>query len=300
MAERRRKARRKSTSTGEIRIAIERSGGPNLERSAKVVDQSEWGIGFECLTPMIVGSTVLVWGDAVHATEERPRRVQVLHVRLADEDLYRAGCSFEDAPKHQPSTANAPDTALEDLYEVLQVSPTADSETIHRIYRILAQRYHPDNPETGSATAFQAVLHAYQTLSDAEKRAAYDVSYQASKNLRWEIFEKPTDVEGVQIEKRMRAGVLAALYNLRSRTPESSGMTVRELEDLLGCPREHMEFAMWYLRKKNLVSTASNGRFEITIEGCDAAESAHDEGLAPRTTRLKELPAARQAQRQAS
>ena len=300
MAERRRRARRKSTSTGEIHIAIERSGGDNIERTAKIIDLSEWGVGFESSTPMIVGSTVLVWGEAVSATQDQPRRVHVLHVRLADDDLYRAGCEYEDAPKHEDTLASAPDTAAEDLYEVLQVSSSADSETIHRIYRILAQRYHPDNPETGSATAFQAVLHAYQTLNDPEKRAAYDVVYQASKNLRWEIFEKPTDAEGVQIEKRMRAGVLAALYNLRSRTPESSGMTVRELEKLLGCPREHMEFAMWYLRKKQLVSTASNGRFEITIEGCDAAEQAHEEGLAPRTTRLKELPAAPEVERQAS
>lgn len=304
MAERRRKARRKSHGSAEIQIAIERSGAPNLERTATVVDISDWGLGFDCTTPMIVGTTVLAWGDAVAADQENPRRLRVLHVRVAEDDLYRAGCSYEDAPEYHPSQAAAPDATLEDLYEVLQVSPTADSETIHRIYRILAQRYHPDNPETGNATAFQAVLQAYQTLSEPEKRAAYDVRYQASKSLRWEIFEKPSDVEGVMIEKRMRAGVLAALYNLKARQPESSGMTVREMEGLLGCPREHMEFTMWYLRKKELVTTASNGRFEITIEGCDAAEKAHEEGLAPKSARLKELPAASTAtaeeQRQAS
>ena len=38
--------------------------------------------------------------------------------------------------------------AFEDYYEMLQISPNADSETIHRVYRILAQRYHPDNHDT--------------------------------------------------------------------------------------------------------------------------------------------------------
>ncbi|MGR9037200.1 MAG: DnaJ domain-containing protein, partial [Gammaproteobacteria bacterium] len=32
-----------------------------------------------------------------------------------------------------------------DYYEVLEISPNANSETIDRIFRYLAQRYHPDN-----------------------------------------------------------------------------------------------------------------------------------------------------------
>jgi DnaJ-class molecular chaperone len=35
-----------------------------------------------------------------------------------------------------------------DFYEVLQVSASAEPETIHRVYRLLAQRWHPDNRET--------------------------------------------------------------------------------------------------------------------------------------------------------
>ena len=44
----------------------------------------------------------------------------------------------------------------QDYYELLQVSPTADPETIHRVYRLLAQRFHPDNSETGNASRFRA------------------------------------------------------------------------------------------------------------------------------------------------
>jgi len=44
--------------------------------------------------------------------------------------------------------------------------PNADPETIHRVYRIMAARFHPDNPTTGSLERFLLLREAYQTLSD--------------------------------------------------------------------------------------------------------------------------------------
>src|SRR5258706_18025 len=38
-----------------------------------------------------------------------------------------------------------------DYYEVLQISPNAEPETVDREFRILPARYHPANPETGDA-----------------------------------------------------------------------------------------------------------------------------------------------------
>src|SRR6185436_8362987 len=62
-----------------------------------------------------------------------------------------------------------------DYYEILQISPNAQPETVHRVYRLLAQRLHPDNGETGNATQFLLLSEAYQVIGDAEKRATYDV-----------------------------------------------------------------------------------------------------------------------------
>lgn len=86
----------------------------------------------------------------------------------------------------------------------------------------------------------------------------------------------------MQGEKRKRAAILSALYTKRIEAPESAGVTLREMEELLGIPREHLEFSTWYLRRKGLVDASNNGRFEITADGVDAAEAFEKEGLSPR------------------
>ena len=51
-----------------------------------------------------------------------------------------------------------------DCYELLQISPNADNDTIHRVYKYLAARLHPDNLQTGDAAKFQRVKAAYDVL----------------------------------------------------------------------------------------------------------------------------------------
>ncbi|HEX5602262.1 MAG TPA: DnaJ domain-containing protein, partial [Pyrinomonadaceae bacterium] len=76
---------------------------------------------------------------------------------------------------------------IEDYYELLQVSDVAEPETINRVYRMLAQRYHPDNRETGNEARFRAITEAYQALSSPEKRAQYDATNQSRKKDRWRL-----------------------------------------------------------------------------------------------------------------
>ena len=54
---------------------------------------------------------------------------------------------------------------IPDYYEFLQISPNADHETIHRVYRFLAGRFHPDNPKTGNPEAFFLLKEAYDVLA---------------------------------------------------------------------------------------------------------------------------------------
>jgi hypothetical protein len=55
--------------------------------------------------------------------------------------------------------------------------------------------------------------------------------------------------------------------------PEQAEMNIQLLEELLGCPREHLQAALWYLKGKNYIRRSDNGRFSITIAGFEEAET---------------------------
>jgi curved DNA-binding protein len=62
-----------------------------------------------------------------------------------------------------------------DYYASLGVERTASEADIKKAYRRLARKFHPDvSKEKDAEEKFKEVAEAYQTLSDKEKRAAYD------------------------------------------------------------------------------------------------------------------------------
>jgi molecular chaperone DnaJ len=66
--------------------------------------------------------------------------------------------------------------AKRDYYQVLDVARTASEAEIKKSYRRLAMKFHPDrNPDDKEAEEkFKEAKEAYEVLTDAQKRAAYD------------------------------------------------------------------------------------------------------------------------------
>src|SRR5258705_9289968 len=68
------------------------------------------------------------------------------------------------------------DMAKRDYYETLGVNRDASEEDLKKSYRKLAMKWHPDrNPDNPKAEDhFKEAKEAYEVLTDAQKRAAYD------------------------------------------------------------------------------------------------------------------------------
>jgi curved DNA-binding protein CbpA len=159
-----------------------------------------------------------------------------------------------------------------DYYEVLQISLKADVQTIHRVFRMMAARFHPDNPETGDVEEFLRLKKAYSVLSDETLRAEYDAMRAAKEAAPNPVFELKDFVTDADAEINRRLGVLSILYNARRMDPEHPGVSMMELEKRMGFPREHLMFALWYLRAKNYVIAGDSSDFELTADGADFVE----------------------------
>ena len=159
--------------------------------------------------------------------------------------------------------------AFEDHYEALQLSPNATSETIERVYRLLAKRYHPDNQTSGDAQKFAEVHKAFEILSNPVTRAEYDVRYDDSRGEQWHIFDQSSAGDEREEDRRMFHGILSLLYIARRRDPRGGGLGTVTLEKMLGCPQQHLEFPIWYLKARGWIQILDSGQLAITVEGID-------------------------------
>jgi curved DNA-binding protein len=167
------------------------------------------------------------------------------------------------------------DETFADYYEDLQVSPHADQETIERVYRMLAKRYHPDNGCSGCEEKFDVVTKAYRQLSDPVKRAAYDTRYDQIKYRRWNLIAAATPVSnGNGKDQQIRNAVLSVLYIERRNNPVNASVGLWQLEKLLGWPEKTLEFHTWYLKEKGWIQKTDSGGYAITVSGVDVLEES--------------------------
>ncbi len=160
-----------------------------------------------------------------------------------------------------------------DYYEFLQISPHAEPDTIHRVYRFLAARFHPDNPQSGNAELFSTLTAAYEVLSDPARRAAYDRECAREAPQKLPLSSSIDFLDTLEGETNRRLAVLAVLYYRRRENPTKPEVSLHEIEARMGFPRDYLDFTTWYLLKKGYISRADNSDFTLTVQGVDYVET---------------------------
>lgn len=158
---------------------------------------------------------------------------------------------------------------MTDYYEFLQISPNADLDTIHRVYRFLATRLHPDNP-TGDPEKFKVLQAAYDVLSDRSRRAEYDMKRKA--HAAQPLSETVDFMDSLEGETNRRLGLLAILYHRRRTNSAKPEVSLSEIEERMGFPRDYLDFTLWYVRQKGYVAKTDGAQYTLTADGVDFVE----------------------------
>ena len=170
-----------------------------------------------------------------------------------------------------------------DYYELLEISANAQLETIQRVYKMMALRFHPDNQKTGDISRFLQLNQAYEVLTDPRRRAEYD-SLREMRNTEpvepvepSKIFETKDFEVGVEGESNRRLGVLCYLYSRRRNDPDHPGLTAWALREIMGFTHKDLMFAMWYLREHDFIRLDDRNEYTVTGHGVDFVEKKFPE-----------------------
>jgi hypothetical protein len=229
----------------------------------RAVDLSAGGVAIECPEAIPLSANVIIWAPAFQVAA----LAQVRHCSWK-QTIYVLGLRFV-----AKTTTVEEDPCAPDHYEILRLNPFADRDTVERVYRTLAKRFHPDNQKTGDAEAFLRISEAYRVLADPTKRQKYDTERESNKKSPRFQLASPEFFWGIVGEQNRRLAILCLLYRKRTSNWEAPGMTLLELEALTGCTREELGFTLWYLCEHRLAKAGDSMEYCVTAEGVDYVEN---------------------------
>ena len=160
-------------------------------------------------------------------------------------------------------------TDFVDYYELLEVSSSASQETIERVFRYLAKKFHPDVAETSDMKRFSALVEAYDILRDVKSRAAYDAAYEQNERRKMDLANGSDSANSDTVD---RDRLLSVFYAQRRRDMKKPGVGIGTLEQILHCPSEILEFHLWYFREKGWINREESGLLAISAAGVDEVE----------------------------
>ncbi|MGP0072755.1 MAG: DnaJ domain-containing protein [Bryobacteraceae bacterium] len=210
----RRRGPRKPADSSVIHVEMKDGLGNSRYVMANLVDLIGGGCGLALMTPLKPGSIVVLRGKFGQNRALNYLRAGVKWCNAETDGTFRAGLEFLDHCSTfilDEEPTDRTNQAL-DCYEVMQLSPHADAETISRVFRLLAFRYHPDNAETGNSEMFLRLSEAHQILSDPQKRASYDAAHRGPKRLGVKTFGEASTTARGDREKPTNFEVVTAAY----------------------------------------------------------------------------------------
>jgi hypothetical protein len=251
-----------------VAYSIRWQDGNGLTKSAQVqgLDSSDGGIGFEFSGELLPGTTVFIEGPDGH-----PSGYGVIRHHTLRDDGHVIGLELSEKSRR---TVAPPEENITDYYAFLQISPTAELPTIERVHRFLAARYHPDNAETGDQEKFLLLQKAFETLACPVRRAEYDLSRQPGEDRPSPMSATVDFMDDLQGEMNRRLALMSVLYSKRRSDPEHPEVSLWEVEERMGFPRDYLQFTIWYLKNKKYASMGDNGALTLTVLGVDFVESS--------------------------
>ncbi len=160
-----------------------------------------------------------------------------------------------------------------DYYDLMQISPNAEEDTIQGMFRHLAKKWHPDG-QKGDPERFRLLVQACKTLTNPETRAAYDIKYQEFWESKWKLAADASNSQGFVDDADVRERLLSLYYVQRRSKMQEPGLGEMEVARLMRIPIELVEFHIWYLKEKRWIERLDTGLLAITALGVDQVEKS--------------------------
>ena len=156
-------------------------------------------------------------------------------------------------------------------YEILEISSSASFETVERVFRYLAKRYHPDSSEHGDIQKFAQIAEAYEVVGSPERRASFDAELNKQKAVEVEL-DKGSASIGDDTADRHR--LLSLFYAQRHKDIKEPGLGINTVEQMMGIPVEVLDFHVWFFREKGWIQREEGGAISITADGVEKLEAS--------------------------
>lgn len=161
---------------------------------------------------------------------------------------------------------------FQDHYVVLELTHKATDEQIKEAFERLSIQYDPIQGTEPDYDKFEALTLAYEVLSDADLRKDFNKLKGIGLDDKPKFSGLPF-FEALARPSGLRAALLCVLYDYRRLHPFTPAISVRHALGMLEGTEEEVNFAIWYLKQRNLIVNDDKSNLMITADGLDYLEN---------------------------